>query len=117
MNLMQEYNVLFFLINIKMFLFRIGKEKWLYNLTMSLHKLKYSHMQELEGQHQFKIVIKRYLQKDKGRGNHKLNFVATVNKRGRLHCDHKPQNIPMTLYYDTDTQKFNEKEVLISMIR
>ena len=98
-----------------MFLFRIGKEKWSYTLTMSLHKLKYSHVKELEGEHQFKFTMKRYIWRDTGRGNHKLNFGATINKKGRIHCDHKPQDIPMTLYYDKDTEKFNEKLVTSSI--
>ena len=56
--------------------------------------------------------MKRYLWGDPDRGNHKLNFVATVNKKGRISCDHRPQDIPMTLYFDNDSKKFNEKTVI-----
>ena len=84
---------------------------------MSLHKLKYSHTKDLEGDHQFKFTAKRYFWRDKDRGNHKLNFNATINKKGKVHCDHQPQNIPMTLYYDKEADKFNEKTVNINLHR
>lgn len=78
---------------------------------MSLHKLKYSHTKDLLGEHQFRLTMKRYPWRDPDRGNHKLNFVATVNRKGRITCDHRPQEIPMTLYFDNDSKKFNEKTV------
>lgn len=42
-----------------MFLFRIGKEKWAYTLTMSIYKIKYSDMSSLTQNHQIKIDVKR----------------------------------------------------------
>lgn len=42
-----------------MFLFRIGKEKLAYTLTMAIHKLKYSHLSTLTSGSQIEIHVKR----------------------------------------------------------
>lgn len=43
-----------------MFLFRIGKEKWVYTLTMSLHKVKCSELSTLRVGSKLEIQVKRY---------------------------------------------------------
>lgn len=40
-----------------MFLFRLGKEKLSYTVTVSLIKLKYSHISKLNSYHQIQIDI------------------------------------------------------------
>lgn len=90
-----------------MFLFRIGKEKWTYNLSMTLHKLRYSQVKELPKDSQIRIDIKRYFSGDLDRGSHQLTFVSTVNKRGKIIYDTNTQSFPMTLWYDLDSKQFN----------
>ena len=87
-----------------MFLFRIGKEKLSYLLTMNLQKIRYSRVAELAKDTQIQIDIKRYFWRDKDRGNHNLKFVSLVNKRGKISHDSTPQSFPMTLYFDVDTK-------------
>ena len=43
-----------------MFLFRIGKEKLAYLLSIHLEKIKYSHPQQLDKDWEFFINLKRY---------------------------------------------------------
>ena len=100
------------LIIITMFLFRIGKEKLPYTLSLGLHKVRYSHANELAFGCEIRVNVKRYSWGYQDRGNHETKFISFVNKKHKLSVEEGSQTIPMTLYFDKETSLFNKKDVV-----